>query len=160
MITEGTDGYAEEQRVTLVAEGFARKEGAEKRFSWAFRRSYEIDKCADASGDGLASVYAIEGGEAITVPIVVRGEELFRSAPVDDAPLVFEPFASADADQDGSIDLTELESVAVDVEVASPPEGQAQPETLADLVYVYSLPRITRMLGSGACEYELRERRR
>lgn len=160
MITEASDSYAEEQRVTLLATGVAEKGEARKSFSWSFRRSYEIDNCASASSEGLASVYMIRGGDQITVPIVVRGEELFRSAPSDDAPLAFEPFAAADANQDGSIELAELETVTVDVEVASPPEGQEQPETLADLVYTYSLPRITRMAGSGPCEYELRERRR
>jgi hypothetical protein len=159
MTTRGSDSYATDAPATLVVKGSAKKEGVEKLFLWIFRRSYEVDKCAAGSDDELTSVYDLEGGEEITMPLVVSGEELFRSAPEDGAPLVFEPFALADKDGNGAVDIAELEGVPISLSVESPPEGQAQPETLADLVYSYSLPRISRVAGGGPCEYELRDRR-
>lgn len=159
MTIRGSDSYATDDPATVVVRGSAQKAGVEKVFLWIFRRSYEVDKCAAASGDGYASVFELQGGEEITLPLVVRGEELFRSAPNDEAPLVFDPFAQADADANGAVDLAELEAFPISLSVEAPPDGQEQPETLADLVYDYSLPRISRVAGGGACEYELRNRR-
>jgi hypothetical protein len=72
---------------------------------------------------------------------------------------VFDPFAAADADADGSITLEELDAVPAAGGIVSPVEGETPPETLADVVYVLALPRITRVQGGSACEYELRDRR-
>lgn len=159
MTTRGSDSYATDAPATLVLKGSAQKEGVEKVFLWIFRRSYEVDKCAAASGDGYTSVFDLEGGAETTLPLVISGEELFRAAPEDGAALVFEPFALADTDGNGAVDLAELEAVPISLSIEPPPDDQAQPETLADLVYAYSLPRISRVAGGGPCEYELRDRR-
>ncbi|MBL9022062.1 MAG: hypothetical protein JNL21_07660 [Myxococcales bacterium] len=147
MVAEGT---------TLVVQGVGVRQldGLRKSFSWVLDDSYDIDKCATATGDGYTSVFELEGGESVTVPIVVSGEELFRLAPEDGAPILFDPFASGDLNDDGAIELEELKRLTW---------------TSFDYQYLYkpsvfeqlkgALPRISRVAGGGPCEYELRDRR-
>jgi hypothetical protein len=162
MDAEGTDAYAEQEEATLVVVGEASRGGESKRFEWVFRREYEIEKCEDLSGDGYVSELYLNGGTSHTLPIVVRGEELFRRSANIDAPLQFDLFAQADVNGDGSITLAEL----VEVEA---PEGESfgsseaegtelEVITLADLVYEVLLPRVTHIAGGGDCEAELRGR--
>jgi hypothetical protein len=165
MRTEGSDAYAEQQRVALVAQGQAERGGVTKRFDWAFRHWYEVDECPDESSGGWMSVVDLRGGDALTLRIEVRGEELFRAAPLDAAPLHFDLFAGADADGDGVITLEELGevdapegSIPSDVE---PPFGSGTdgvPPSLGDVVYGLLLPRITRLAGGGACNADLDSR--
>jgi len=159
MSIEDTDAWTPEaEEATLVVRGVATKDGVEKRFDWVFRRSYDIEKCA-LGESGFASVFDVEGEAEIALPLVVHGEELFRTAASPFGGFTFDPFASADADADGDVTLAELDAVPALDGTVSPVEGEAPPETLADVVYGLSLPRVTRVQGSGSCKYELRGRR-
>lgn len=163
MLVENEDSYTfEPEAITLIARGRAEREGVTKRFEWVFRHSYDYEECADEAGQRV-DVVDLVGGEALARRIEVRGEELFRVLPDDDAPVAFNPFGAADTDGDGQITLAELAAVAIDPIVASHPvfadtPPEALPVTMADLVYLYLFPRIARMAGGGACVAELRER--
>jgi hypothetical protein len=163
MRIRATDDYAKDERVSLMVRGQAQRDGVTKTFEWIFRRRYDLEECATVSEDGFVSVIDIGGAEEHTLAVEVRGEELFRMGPDDEAPLQFDLFAHADADNDGAVTMDELsvvdapelelgESPAVGVDsAASEPE---EPPTLADLVYDKLLPRIARFAGGGACKAE------
>jgi hypothetical protein len=164
MLVEGKDAYTEEddERITLIAAGRAERDGVTKRFEWRFRHSYEYEECTDEA-DNPVNVVELSAGEAHVRLLEVHGEELFRMAPASDAPLLFDPLAAADADDDGAIGFDELAAVSLDPLVLAHPawdetDPDELPVTLADLVYLHLLPRIVRMAGSTACEAELRQR--
>jgi hypothetical protein len=167
MLERGTDAYADDERASLVVSGTASRGDVEKRFRWVFRHRYELDECPNESGQGYVSVLGMQGGEALTRSIVVRGEELFRAYPDDDAPFLFDRFAQADGgaedDGDGMITLEELDDVEAPrirglggLSGPSPPGvGGAQGPSMRVLVYILLLPRIARIAGGGMCLAEL-----
>jgi hypothetical protein len=163
MRKRGSDSYADDERGVVLAIGEGSRGGVVKRFEWIFRRSYELKECPDGAGGSL-TVRELAGGDALDLPIVVRGEELFRKSPDDEAPYLFDRFAAADVDADGVITIAELSEVEVPAEDLGVEALEGLPEdvmpTLADLVYTLLLPRIARLAGGGACEAELRDRRR
>ncbi|NUP05561.1 MAG: hypothetical protein HOW73_05825 [Polyangiaceae bacterium] len=164
MRAEASDAYVEEQRISLRVSGQAVRGDESKRFEWIFRQGFEVDRCPNPDEDGYISVLELAGGGEAERTIAVRGEELFRSAPLDDAPIEFNRFAGADADMDGDITFEELALVDAppsddwidDFEGFDEDEPAVAPVTLADLVYLFSLPRVTRMSGGGACTTEKR----
>jgi hypothetical protein len=161
MRTEGADLWImEPERVAVVVQGQAERGGVIKRFDWAFRTWYEVDECPGVSGEDMASVVELRGGDERTLRIEVRGEELFRLAPLDDAPLQFDGFAEADSDGNGFIFMEELGHVHA--LPGSIPPGVEPPfgtdTRLGDVVYGFLLPRITRLVGSGECHTELESR--
>jgi hypothetical protein len=167
MDVEGADSWSSGEEVTLVVSATARKGDQTKLLLWFFRHSYEVSRC-EAEDGGDASARTIEGGDALELPIEVRGEELFRETADDAAPLLFDRLAAADANADGAIDLEELALAPMPPELLPVPEPPGepdpeepfeQPESLGDLIYEVLLPRVTRIEGAGPCETELRERR-
>jgi hypothetical protein len=104
---------------------------------------------------------ALEGGQALSLALEVRGEELFRAAADGLAPLRFAPFAEADGDGDGDITLDELDA-APRPEFALPDAGTEPPAedaTLEQLVYTELLPRVLGVAGGGDCEATVRSGR-
>lgn len=164
MRTLGPDLYAPAQRIALFARGEARRGDVTKRFEWSFRNGFEYDRCPTADGDDYVSVFSLEGGDAISLGLLVRGDELFRSAPVDDAPLAFDRYAAADLDDNDLIDLQELAQAEAPpsddwFDAIEPTEGApilGPPVSMADLLYLWLLPRVIRMENGGACSVELR----
>jgi hypothetical protein len=165
MRVRASDDYSEDERIAVLVRGHAERAGISKRFDWAFRHRYELTDCEHPSGAGFVSDIVLQGGDALGLDIIVRGEELFRQLNQDDAPLQFDRMAAADADGDGSVSLTELAEVdgppELDVEelkselpVEAAPAEDEQP-SMADLVYGLLLPRIARFAGGGECEVEL-----
>ena len=165
MRVRGSDDFAGDERTAVLVRGHATRAGVTKRFDWAFRHRYELTDCPHPSGAGFVSDIVLQGGDALELGIVMRGEELFRRLNEDDAPLEFDRVAGADADGDGSVTLVELSVVdappELDVEalkseypIDTPPPDDVLP-TMADLVYLLLLPRIGRFAGGGACEAEL-----
>lgn len=165
MNLEETDAYNEEARpATLRVIAAGTKDDVTVRIDWTFRRSFSVEDCVDENDEKGPSLLELEGGEESSFIIEVRGEELFRPTPEDEAPLTFESIALADADGDG---MTTLEELAL---VPAPPQPPPEEEeldddeepieivTMADLVYVRLLPRVTRGLGSAACDAERRGR--
>jgi hypothetical protein len=169
MRTEGTDAYSADARAAFIVRGQARRDGVTKRFDWTFRRSYELRDCPGAAVE-------LSAGDARSLAIVLGGEELFRAAPVDEAPLSFARIAAADADGDGAVSLAELALVDAPVWPSGaggaggagdggggPTDGGAQQEgssgTLSDLIYLQLLPRVARLAASGACVAEVEDHR-
>ncbi len=172
MSLPASDGYAEDEPSSLVVRGVAERDDLHKRFRWVFRHRYELDNCPDPSGEGYVSHLPLRGGEARTLAVVVRGQELFRYASDDSAALVFDEYAAADADDDGEITLDELAAVPIararfvdnpdddDQDDEPPPLLAPEDLHLAMLVYEYLLPRVTRLDGGGACDAELDDENR
>lgn len=168
MIVEGPDAYVEEHETTLVAVGEATREGRTVRFDWRFRLEHEYEVCPSLDGSSNVNYLALVAGDEATLELEVRGEELFRLLPHDDAPLVFDPIAAADADGDGEVRWPEL-AVAVaeplgeraEQEEYEPPyDYLSDPPSLGDRIYVDNLTRVLRVKGGGPCEpEESRERR-
>lgn len=170
MRIEASDGYAIDERTTLLVRGRAERDGVSKEFFWMFRRSYEIGRCARPEGDGLASVLELRGGDALRLGVEVRGQELFRELPADDAPITFDRFAAADADDDGVVSFEELAAVELPIEPILEALEDELPEELRDvvasqlaadaslatLVYEILVPRVARFAGAGECEVEIR----
>jgi hypothetical protein len=166
MDDEGADAYVPEEETTLVVRGVATRGDATKRFEWRFRAEHEYERCPSLDGDELVNQRSLRGGDALELELEMRGEELFRLLPHDDAPLVFDPFAAADANGDGRIDFEEL------AEVPGEPLGEDLPEdydpgyvyvsdppSLADRVYVDNLARLVRVKSGGPCVPEGRDGR-
>ncbi|MFO0614719.1 MAG: hypothetical protein U0414_19185 [Polyangiaceae bacterium] len=157
MRVRATDDWADEARVALWVKGSASKGDRTERFEWMLRQGDRVWGCASASGAGDVDEITLEADASFTLHAVVRGEELFRAAPDATAPLVFDPFASADADGDGAITLHELAGVPVSVDVPpipAMPFGGAEvlaPKTLGDLVYDWQLRRVGGLSGSVDC---------
>jgi len=166
MRTQGTDRYAEDERVSVRAIGAATRGQETKRFEWVFRRSYRLMNC-EAEGGSLSTTVKLTTGASRTLRIEVRPEELFRALPDDDADLVFQPMADADADADGIITLDELSKVAPpSIDAAKAGQGGGSSDAGADaptsheaLVYEELLPRVLRVAGGGPCEVEDRRSR-
>lgn len=164
MRVRGSDLYAEDEEVSLRAIGSATKDGVTKRFDWSFRHTFDIERCVASDGKGSSSLVELAGGVDITMRVVVRGEELFRSAGVDDADLAFAPFDAADANGDDEITMEELSAAVappgsdrIDTSIERDEDDPfTPPETLADLVYEVNLPRVSRVADGGACRTNLR----
>lgn len=141
MRIEASDAYVDGERVSVMAIGAAARAGETKRFDWRFRRSYDVFECP-AEGGGSATTLELTEAGASELRLEVRGEELFRALPEDEAELRFQPIADADADADGLVTLDELSR-----------------GSLGALVYNELLPRLVRVRGGGPCEVEDRSRR-
>lgn len=112
MRTPGTDPYAGTSGVTVYVKGHASKGPETKTFEWAFRRRASYRTCRTSGGAGLD----LQGSEARTVDIVIRGGALFADGLEDGAKLRFGVFADADTktgDGDGEVTLDELARVPV-----------------------------------------------
>lgn len=161
MRVRDTDLWADDARINLWVIGRAERDGVTKRFDWAFRQGDRVSQCASATGAGNVDEVKILADESHELRGVVRGEELFRAGLDGTSPLVFEPYAGADADGDGDITLEELALVPVTVEI--PPDlvtepnpfgGQIEiepPATLGDVLYDWQIRRVGNFVGGGEC---------
>jgi hypothetical protein len=164
MILEGPDLYVEEHETTLVAVGEATREGRTVRFRWSFRAEHEYERCPSLDGSSSVNDRTLRGGSEETLELEVRGEELFRLLPHDDAPLVFDPIAAADADGDGEVLWPELALVPAEPLGEGGGHGEyepaydyiSDPPSLGDRIYVDNLARVLRVKGGGPCEPEER----
>jgi hypothetical protein len=177
MRTEQMDtSYKITGRTSLIVLGSAERNGTIKTFDWEFRHNVNIDKCASATGSGFDSVLDLKGNQALSLAAEIRAEELFRAAPRDDAPFVFDPIASADANGLGFVSLDNLTGVPAPPGSTSTTGGMggggaggsgtggeggsgvrlpASP-TLGDVIYQLLLPRVSRIKGSGPCSTSAR----
>lgn len=167
MRTRATDPWVDDGRVNVWVEGRAVKgtgeTRVEKHFDWVFRRGARIARCARDGGEGFVDEITLEADGTHALRAVVRGEELFRADLDVASPLVFEPFAGADADGDGEVTLIELDAVPVSVETpVTTPTGPTMgpfdpvepPKTLADLVYEWQIRRVGSLAGASDCGLE------
>jgi hypothetical protein len=133
--------------------GQATRDATTKRFAWSFPWAFSLFGCTSAGDAGFASDVLLTTGAVLDVPVVVRGEELFREGPSDDSPLRFDALAAADADGDQMITLAEL-SVAgaavtdADAGVVSADGGAP---SIEDSIGLALLPRMMRLGDSGPC---------
>ncbi len=164
-----TDFWEVQNRIALLVRGRAERDGVAKTFDWAFRRGHEYYRCARTDGQGNLDVLRLDAPSHEARRVEIRAEELFRLLPSDDAPFVFDPYADADCDDDGTITVNELATVSLD-DIAG--AGGADPggdegiegltvcglsdhsidfDTLGDRVYRDLLPRVARLSGGEAC---------
>lgn len=161
MRTSGTDAFETDQRVSLHLEGRAERAGVLVRFTWDFRRGLQVANCPGLDATGTLDAFTLRAHDTHTLDAVVSPEELFRAAPDDDAAFVFDLVASGDANHDGIVTLEELASVPAPPSTLGQGGGGGSgggpgsfppPVTLADLVYDWLLPRVSRIKGGGPCE--------
>lgn len=170
MRLQDSDAYTEDEeaRVSLIVVGTAVKGSETKQFEWTFRRQYEIDRCeVPSSEDEYVSVHELADQNEVDLTIQVRAEELFRLDNNDAAGLQFGSYALADADADGTVTMAELDEVSVpfgnweedqDDDEDFDDEPREAPETLLEALYVWLLPRVSRIEGGGPCRAEQRGR--
>lgn len=158
MRLRASDDYATDERTTLLVDGSATREDQTMHFEWSFRRSFQLERCPDASGKALASLVQLKGGDAHTVAVEIRAEELFRRAPADISPLQFELFAQADeeGDGDGNVTLEELADIDAPTDEFLFEEDLEPADNMAALLYEQLFPRVLRVVGGAACDVELR----
>lgn len=109
---EGDPGPA---GVGLLVEGTATKGDQQKHFKWLIRQNHAITRCF-VSGDEPFRVH-LESGDELVRRAEVRPRELFRNLPDATGKVLFEPFATADADADGDGVVTAQELARADGEL-------------------------------------------
>jgi hypothetical protein len=179
MRTPGTDPYAGVSGISMYVSGTAERAGMGKRFAWAFRQRVRYEECwqeeAGTRSDGLD----LRDGEIVTANIEVRGEDLFRDhLDPSGAMLRFDVFASADANSDGEVTLSELRAVPLEEVRTNGPYGVPDDEaasstptsctysedpgvlhpisTLGDYVYCGLFPQLVRF-DKGGCQVTVGE---
>lgn len=94
---------------SVHAAGTAVHAGVNYSFSWYFTTSTEYRNCVD--GDGTSGVVVPDGGDVVA-EITVHGDHLFfDDLQSEGSSLRFAAFASADANEDGTLTLEELEAI-------------------------------------------------
>ena len=107
----GFSGQGGVNGTALRVVGHARKGGIEKRFAWSFRGNVTLKDCGSAAEDGgVTTSLDLHGGDVREIPVTLAPEELFRLREGAEG-LAFEPFAAADANDDGTVTLDELAAV-------------------------------------------------
>ena len=115
MRTLGSDHYVEDRVIGFHVAGVAERSGTSIRFAWSFRDSIDYVDCGRLHFEGNAST---------TVDIRVRTGALFDDPDdTNDPPSRFDPFASADANGDGTLMLDELETVTFPDDLEYPTLG-------------------------------------
>jgi hypothetical protein len=91
---------------SVEIEGSAVKDDSIKNFAWSFESPTQYENCETTT--------TVEEGESATFQITVHADHLFYDSLVSEEPaLVFQPLADADADGDGEITQSELESSGI-----------------------------------------------
>ena len=151
-----------EEGVGLLVEGSASKDGEQKRFRWLIRQNHAISRCLRP--DGSPFRVTLEGGDELVRAARVLPRELFRKLPDDDAPVLFAPYALADADADGVVTLEELqqvqlpagpilEALAGDSNLMLPGQVLSGQITLRELLEKILFPRVASFEGVQGCEF-------
>ena len=155
MRTPGSDAHAKDRGVSLIVAGSAVKGNVKKTFSWSFRRRVGYEDCRITEDDATISGVVLRSGEKLPIDIALHGEALLLDdLDPDVGVLRFDPFANADADDDGVITMEELDAVAlpsVSVNAGDAGVDGGTLETFGDYVYEGLVPRVARFLGSGEC---------
>jgi hypothetical protein len=148
MRAEADDAWiSEPERMSVFVVGEATRDGATKRFEWAFRMEYDLKNCVPGPNGEPGSTLRIDGGTGHARTIIVDPTELFRASADADALIRFDALAESDTDGDDVVTLEELDAVTV--------SGPGERKSVAELLYETLVPRMARPLGSGLCEIEL-----
>lgn len=108
----GSDRLATDTGVSVYVEGSAELGGGTKHFAWPFRKRVGYSNCGapDAAGKEQWTL-ALASNEKTSVNLEIHAEALFQNP---DSPLAhFAPYAQADANDDGEIDIDELWTVPI-----------------------------------------------
>jgi hypothetical protein len=153
MRTVGLDVFGQKSYRSVYLRGQATRDATTKRFEWSFRLFFSLAGCVNAADTGFASDVVLTSGAELPLPIVVRGEELFREGLEDDSPLRFDALAAADTNGDQVISQEELAGVPApsteaDAGVLTLDGGAPSVE---NVMYERLLPRMMRLGDSGPC---------
>lgn len=119
MRTQFDDRFTTGQGSNGYVSGTAINGAQKKTFTWIFRQDWFYSDCVGPNADARLANLQLNGGDALSANILVRGEELFNimTEPNQPAPqLLFEPLALADTatgNNDGDVALDELSQVRV-----------------------------------------------
>lgn len=159
--TELSDGVPESDKALMIDGGYSlyvsgvgSKDDLEKRFAWGFAIGTRYAECqAEQDGRVEAGVVVTNNGE-LEAQLTTHGDHLFYDRlqaspdPSVQTSLRFEGLAAADADEDGTITLEELNATPLDVRVYDPSGLGAA--TLG--AFVTSLARtVGHFRGEGEC---------
>jgi hypothetical protein len=146
-------------RPAAIVQGHADKGSRHFTFTFAPRARLREHDCGGDAGAQLQ----LAGGNLLDRTIALSAAEILRGGLQDDAPLLFEPFASADINLDGHITLDELSTV-----MAPPDDLDAGTDagigaldggsTVADRLYARALPRLLTFDGKR-CTVDSNQRR-
>jgi hypothetical protein len=138
---------------SVYVRGQATRDTTTKRFEWSFEAILLLIGCVNPGDAGYASDLALTSGAELPLPVVVRGEELFREDVADDEPLRFDALAAADTDGDQVITREELAVAA-----GPPPDmdggfrsADGGAPSLEDLISRRLVLRMMRLGDSGPC---------
>lgn len=151
-------GFMQDNGFSVFIKGDAVVDGAAESFAWGFSKNSRYVDCDDGTGE--PGVAVTEG--AITEwQLTLHPERLFADslAAPKDADLRFAPIAAADDNDDGAIDVDELNDL--DVEAVAASSGAPYDDGGADVVTLFDfLGAQSRNLigsnGTGACTVEKR----
>jgi hypothetical protein len=119
----------------LSVAGTAMRAGTTLSFDWSFRQSLDYEGC---------ETVPFEGDTSQTLAIQIQSRFLFHDrVDPETAEALFEPYAAADADSDGSITLEELG--------AAPINDGTEFRTLAHRVYLGLVPQLPWFQGRPPC---------
>lgn len=169
MRERASDRFEDDRPISALIIGASARGGVKKSFRWAFRTSYRFTDCEAFGGGYLTSVELAEGASR-QIALEARPRELFRAQADDEAKLLFQPIADADANGDGDVTLDELSKAPAPSEGLGGvgpdggvidaggigqggawPEGGAEPPSLEALIYGSLTPRLVRVMGGGPC---------
>lgn len=140
---------------SVYVRGKASRGAVTKRFEWSFRTSFTLHGCTGPGDMGFASDVVLANDRVLALPVVIRGEELFRDRLNDEGALRFDAIAAADADGDQAITLEELAKVAAPEPAPDTDGGPAAADggapSFADFLAQGLSPRMIRLGDSGAC---------
>jgi hypothetical protein len=127
----GSDRVSTDSGVSAYVEGTAVRGAVHEHFAWPFRKRIRYSGCEvpDDAGNLEAGLSLTSGGKA-GVNLEVHAEALFQDPA--SASVLFEPFAQADANNDGEIDFDELWTVPIADVIAAgfeppPPSDELPP---------------------------------
>jgi hypothetical protein len=119
MRTPLNDRFTMGQGINGYVSGTAINGAQKKTFTWFFRQDWFYSDCVAPNANAKLSNLQLNGADALSVDILVRGEGLFNVMTEPNQPasqLLFEPMAFADTgtgNDDGDVSLDELSQVQV-----------------------------------------------
>jgi hypothetical protein len=171
MRTPGSDPEVTDVGVSVYVEGEAVRDDQTFYFAWPFRAGIGYADCGVPDGaGGVAKGLELTSGEKTGVNLEIHAESFFEDTSGTSLPR-FSPYALADANGDGHIDLAELWNVPLSSAIAlgfKLPTSDAtgvsveplctndqgafvEYKTLGEYVYCLLLPRVVRFEGTGSC---------
>lgn len=154
MRTAGSDPFEANVGTVLHVEGKASRGAEVVAFDWSIRQPLYFKECRATVNGATEQGIALEHGTRLEYDLLLEAEGLFRdNVDRELAALRFDPFARADADDDGLVTLGELHDVALDdLRTNFGPYAGSDTDTLAGYLYHALWPSLLRYRRTGSCQ--------